>query len=77
MLDKYGDERRTTIVHSAEDMSMEDFIEDEEVVITISHEGYIKRTPASEYRTQGRGGKGAKGSDSRNEDFIEHLINCF
>ncbi len=74
MLAKYGDERRTQIVHSAEDMSMEDFIEDEEVVITISHEGYIKRTPATEYRTQGRGGKGAKGSDSRNEDFIEHLL---
>ena len=74
ILEKYGDERRTTIVHSAEDMSMEDFIEDEEVVITISHEGYIKRTPATEYRTQGRGGKGSKGSNSRNEDFIEHLL---
>ncbi len=74
MLEKYGDERRTQIVHSAEDMSMEDFIEDEEVVITISHEGYIKRTPATEYRTQARGGKGSKGSDSRNEDFIEHLL---
>ena len=72
--EKYGDERRTTIIHSADDMSMEDFIEDEEVVITISHEGYIKRTPASEYRTQGRGGKGSKGSTSRNEDFIEHLL---
>jgi len=74
MIDKYGDERRTQIVHSAEDMSMEDFIEDEEVVITISHEGYLKRTPATEYRTQARGGKGSKGSDSRNEDFIEHLL---
>jgi DNA gyrase subunit A len=74
MMEKYGDERRTQIVHAAGDMSMEDFIEDEDVVITISHEGYIKRTPATEYRTQGRGGKGAKGSDSRNEDFIEHLL---
>ncbi|MCD0490014.1 DNA gyrase subunit A [Pedobacter sp. MC2016-14] len=74
MMEKYGDERRTKIIHSAEDMSMEDFIEDEEVVITISHEGYIKRTPATEYRTQARGGKGSKGSDSRNEDFIEHLL---
>ena len=74
MLAKYGDERRTEIVHSGEDMSMEDFIVDEEVVITISREGYIKRTPASEYRTQGRGGKGSKGSTSRNEDFIEHLL---
>ena len=74
IMDKYGDERRTTIIHSADDMSMEDFIEDEEVVITISHEGYIKRTPATEYRTQARGGKGSKGSNSRNEDFIEHLL---
>ncbi|MEH3115263.1 DNA gyrase subunit A [Pedobacter terrae] len=71
---KFGDERKTTIVHSAEDMSMEDFIDDEEVVITISHEGYVKRTPASEFKAQGRGGKGAKGSTSRNEDFIEHML---
>ncbi|MBC6109255.1 DNA gyrase subunit A [Pedobacter fastidiosus] len=71
---KFGDERRTTIVHSAEDMSMEDFIDDEEVVITISHEGYVKRTPATEFRAQGRGGKGSKGSNSRNEDFIEHML---
>ncbi|RZK66651.1 MAG: DNA topoisomerase 4 subunit A, partial [Pedobacter sp.] len=63
---KFGDERKTTIVHSAEDMSMEDFIDDEEVVITISHEGYVKRTPATEFRAQGRGGKGSKGSTSRN-----------
>ncbi|KQS28438.1 DNA gyrase subunit A [Pedobacter sp. Leaf194] len=71
---KFGDERKTTIVHSAEDMSMEDFIDDEEVVITISHEGYVKRTPATEFRAQGRGGKGSKGSNSRNEDFIEHML---
>jgi len=72
--EKYGDERRSTIVHSAEDMRMEDFIADEDVVITISHEGYIKRTPLTEYRRQGRGGKGAIGSQSRDEDFIEHII---
>ncbi len=72
--EKYGDERKTSIVHSAEDMRMEDFIEDEGVVITISHEGYIKRTPLSEYRTQGRGGKGSMGSNSRDADFIEHII---
>ncbi|MGY3054041.1 DNA gyrase subunit A [Pedobacter sp. UYEF25] len=72
--EKYGDARRTSIIHSAEDMSMEDFIEDEEVVITISREGYVKRTPATEFRAQGRGGKGAKGSTSRNEDFIEHML---
>ena len=72
--DRFGDERRTSITHSAEDMRMEDFIVDEEVVITISHEGYIKRTPLTEYRKQGRGGKGAMGSQSRDKDFIEHLL---
>ena len=72
--DKFGDERRTSITHSAEDMRMEDFIVDEEVVITISHEGYIKRTPLTEYRRQGRGGKGSMGSQSRDKDFIEHIV---
>ncbi|WP_256012050.1 DNA gyrase subunit A [Desertivirga xinjiangensis] len=72
--EKYGDARKTQIVHSAEDMTMEDFIEDEGVVITISHEGYIKRTPLTEYRTQARGGKGSLGSNSRDKDFIEHII---
>lgn len=72
--EKYGDERRTSITHSAEDMRMEDFIVDEDVVITISHEGYIKRTPLTEYKTQGRGGKGSMGSQSRDQDFIEHII---
>ena len=71
--DKYGDARRTEIVYSSDDISMEDMIADEEVVITISHLGYIKRTPLSEYRTQGRGGRGAKGSSTRDEDFVEHI----
>jgi DNA gyrase subunit A len=74
MRDKYGDERRTVVVHSAAEMMTEDFIEDEDVVITISREGYIKRTPLTEYRTQGRGGKGSLGSNSRDEDFIEHIF---
>ena len=56
--DKYGDERKTEMVHSSAEMNTEDFIEDEDVVITISREGYIKRTPLTEYRRQGRGGKG-------------------
>lgn len=72
--DKYGDERRTEMVHSSAEMQTEDFIEDENVVITISREGYIKRTPLTEYRRQGRGGKGSIGSNSRDEDFIEHLL---
>jgi len=72
--DKYGDERKTEMVHSSAEMQTEDFIEDEDVVITISREGYIKRTPLTEYRRQGRGGKGAIGSNSRDADFIEHLL---
>jgi DNA gyrase subunit A len=74
MRDKYGDERKTEMVHSSAEMNTEDFIEDENVVITISREGYIKRTSLTEYRRQGRGGKGSLGSNSRDEDFIEHLF---
>lgn len=71
---KYGDERRTEIVAAADDIEIEDLIEKEEVVITISHLGYIKRTPLIEYRVQGRGGKGALGGTARDEDFIEKLF---
>lgn len=74
MRDKYGDERRTEIVYSAEDISMEDMIADEPVVVTISHLGYIKRTSLDEYRTQGRGGRGSSGAATRDEDFVEHLF---
>ena len=70
---KYADPRRTEIVLSADDFNPEDFYPDEDVVITISHFGYIKRTPLSEYRTQNRGGVGVKGSATRDEDFIEHI----
>ncbi len=72
--EKYGDERRTSIEYSAKDISIEDMIPDEDVVITISHMGYIKRTALAEYRTQNRGGRGAKGSATRDEDFVEHLF---
>lgn len=70
---KYGDERRSEIILSAEEFNPEDFYANEEVVITISHLGYLKRTPLSEYRTQSRGGVGSKGSATRDEDFIEHI----
>lgn len=70
---KYGDERRTEIVHAAEDFNPEDFYADDEMIITISHLGYIKRTPLTEFRAQHRGGVGSKGSDSRDEDFIEYI----
>ncbi|MDP1800280.1 MAG: DNA gyrase subunit A [Bacteroidota bacterium] len=72
--DKYGDERRTDIVYSGDDLKVEDMIADEDVVITISHMGYMKRTNLDEYRAQGRGGKGSKGSNTREEDFIEHMF---
>ena len=71
--EKYGDERRTEIVYSSEEFNPEDFYADEDMVITISHMGYIKRTPLAEYRTQHRGGVGVKGSATRDEDFIEHI----
>ncbi len=73
MKEKYGDERRSEIVLTASEFNPEDFYADEDVVITISHLGYIKRTPLAEYRTQARGGVGMKGSATRDEDFIEHL----
>ena len=71
--DKFGDERRTQIEYAAEEMNAEDFYPDDPMIITISHFGYIKRTPLSEYRTQNRGGVGAKGSATRDEDFIEYI----
>ena len=74
MLEKYGDERRTEIVYMADDISLEDMIADEAVVITISHMGYIKRTSLNEYRSQGRGGRGSAGAATRDEDFVEHLF---
>ena len=71
--DKYGDERKTDIDYTAGDFSAEDFYADDEMIITISHMGYIKRTPLSEFRAQNRGGVGSKGSDTRDEDFIEYI----
>ena len=72
--ERYGDARRTAIEIDDADISIEDLIEDEEVVITISHAGYIKRTPSTEYRAQGRGGRGAVGVRTRDEDFVEHMF---
>ena len=72
--DKFGDKAKTEIEYAASDFKIEDTIADEDVVITISHLGYIKRTPLIEYRRQNRGGRGSKGSDSRDEDFLEHLF---
>jgi DNA gyrase subunit A len=74
MKERYGDARRTEIVHSSDDISLEDIIPDEEMVITISHQGYIKRTPLTEYRRQGRGGVGSKGVTTKDDDFTEHLF---
>ena len=71
--EKYGDERRSEIIYASEEFNPEDFYADDDMVITISHMGYIKRTPLAEYRTQHRGGVGVKGSATRDEDFIEHI----
>jgi len=74
--DKFGDNRRTQIVYSAEDITIEDIIANEEVIITISHAGYIKRTVLTEYKRQGRGGVGQKGAGTKEEDFVEHLFSA-
>lgn len=74
--DKYGDERRSEIIYASEEFNPEDFYADDEMIITISHMGYIKRTPLSEFRAQNRGGVGAKGSDTRDEDFIEYIYSA-
>ncbi len=71
--DKYGDERKTEIIYASEELNPEDFYADDEMIITVSHMGYIKRTPLTEFRTQGRGGVGAKGSETRDEDFVEYI----
>ncbi|MCC8134951.1 MAG: DNA gyrase subunit A [Tannerellaceae bacterium] len=71
--DKYGDERRTDIVYASEELNPEDFYADDEMIITISHLGYIKRTPLRDFRAQGRGGVGSKGSETRDEDFVQYI----
>jgi DNA gyrase subunit A len=76
LIEKYGDERRTSIVPDAGEFNPEDFYADDDMIITISRLGYIKRTPLTEFRTQQRGGKGSKGSETRDEDFLEHLYNA-
>lgn len=73
IMDKYGDERKTDIVYASEELNPEDFYADDEMIITISHMGYIKHTPLSEFRAQARGGVGAKGSETREEDFVEYI----
>ncbi|MEM9340114.1 MAG: DNA gyrase C-terminal beta-propeller domain-containing protein, partial [Bacteroidota bacterium] len=74
MKERYGDERRSLIEHSADEFTAEDMIPDEDMVLTISHQGYIKRTPLTDYRTQGRGGVGSRAATSKNDDFTEHLF---
>ncbi|MEQ9403851.1 MAG: DNA gyrase subunit A [Cyclobacteriaceae bacterium] len=74
MKERYGDDRRSVIEHSADEFTAEDMIPDEDMVLTISHQGYVKRTPLTEYRTQGRGGVGSKAATSKDDDFTEHLF---
>ncbi len=76
LISSYGDERRTTIVPDAGEFNPEDFYADDDMIITVSHLGYIKRTPLTEFRTQQRGGKGSKGSETRDEDYLEHMYHA-
>jgi DNA gyrase subunit A len=76
LIENYGDSRRTSIVPDAGEFNPEDFYADDDMIITISHLGYIKRTPLTEFRTQARGGKGSKGSETRDEDYLEHMYNA-
>ncbi len=76
IIDQYGDERRTTIIPDEGEFNPEDFYADDEMIITISHLGYIKRTPLSEFKTQARGGKGSKGSETRDEDYLEYMYSA-
>jgi DNA gyrase subunit A len=76
LVEKYGDERRTAIVPDEGEFNPEDFYADDDMIITVSHMGYIKRTPLNEFRTQARGGKGSKGSETRDEDYLEHLYHA-
>jgi len=73
IIDKFGDDRKTDIIYASEELNPEDFYSDDQMIITLSHMGYIKRTPLSEFRSQARGGVGAKGSDTRDEDFVEYI----
>jgi DNA gyrase subunit A len=76
LIENYGDERRTSIVPDAGEFNPEDFYADDDMIITVSHLGYIKRTPLTEFRTQARGGKGSKGSETRDEDYLEHMYHA-
>jgi len=76
LIDQYGDERLTTIIPDEGEFNPEDFYADDDMIITVSHLGYVKRTPLSEFRTQARGGKGSKGSETRDEDFLEHMYHA-